>query len=240
MSDQIALSVEDVYIRYTVIPTFSLHKKGIRSKPIIVNAVNGVSFSMKKGEVVGIIGKNGSGKSTLLQSIAGVICPDRGSIDTYGNRVSLLALGNGFHRDLSGRENIVLSGMLMGYSKAEVLNRMPEIISFSELGEFIDYPVRTYSSGMYSKLAFSISTVLDTDIILIDEVLSVGDEKFRQKSYLRLHELISDNTHTVILVSHSLDKAKLLCDRIIWMEDGRIRIMGNPEAVVAAYESAEA
>ena len=236
---QVALTVDDVFIRYTLIPTFSLRKKAIRKKPVTVDAVNGVSFSLEKGEVVGIIGKNGSGKSTLLQAIAGVISPDRGSIETHGNKVSLLALGNGFHRDLSGRENIILSGMLMGHSKAEVLNRMEEIISFSELGEFIDYPVHTYSSGMYSKLAFSISTILNTDIILIDEVLSVGDEKFKRKSYARVRELISDNTRTVILVSHSLDKVKLLCDRVIWMDDGRILLTGDPEAVVAAYESAD-
>ena len=239
MSEQIALSLEDVHVSYTIMPTFSLRKSGKRVSRITVNAVNGVSFSLTKGEVVGIIGKNGSGKSTLLQAIAGIISPDSGTIDARGNRVSLMALGNGFHRDLSGRENIILAGMLMGYSKAEVLARMDAIIEFSELGEFIDYPVRTYSSGMYSKLTFSISSILDTSIILIDEVLSVGDEKFRKKSYKKLRELIEDNAHTVIFVSHSLDKVKLLCDRVIWMDEGKIRRSGNPKAVVAEYEETE-
>lgn len=235
MSKTPALTLQDVRVSYTLSPSFSISQRARREKTVSINAVDGVSFEIHKGEVVGIIGSNGAGKSTLLQTIAGILTPDSGSIDTHGNKVSLMSLGNGFHRDLSGRENIILSGMLMGYSKAEVLRRMEEIIAFSELEAFIDYPVRTYSSGMYSKLSFAITTILDNDIILIDEVLSVGDERFKQKSFRRLRKLIEDSSHTVVLVSHSLDKVRALSDRVVWMENGRIRRIGQPGTLVRAY-----
>ena len=201
--------------------------------------IDDISLTIRQGEFVALLGHNGCGKSTTLKMLTRILRPNEGTIAENGRVSSIIELGAGFHPDLSGRENIILAGMLMGYSKAEVLERMDAIIEFSELGEFIDYPVRTYSSGMYSKLTFSISSILDTSIILIDEVLSVGDEKFRKKSYKKLRELIEDNSHTVIFVSHSLDKVKLLCDRVIWMDEGKIRRSGNPKAVVAEYEETE-
>ncbi len=239
MNKEIALSLDNVVISYVITSSLSIMRRKNRRKTVCINAVNGVSFELSKGEVIGIIGKNGAGKSTLLQAIAGLIETDSGTIDTKGNKASLMALGSGFHSDLSGRENIVLSGMLMGYPKSVVLDRMDEIIAFSELEEFIDYPVRTYSSGMYSKLSFSIATILDTDIILVDEVLSVGDERFKKKSFRQLRKLIEDDSHTVILVSHSLDKVRLLCDRVIWLEGGRIRKIGLPAEVISEYLTEE-
>ena len=235
MQTDTALSLDNVYINYTITSSISLLRRKRQPKSMQIHAVNGVSFELSKGEVLGMIGENGAGKSTLLQAIAGLIETDSGTIDTKGNRVSLMSLGCGFHADLSGRENIILSGMLMGYSKSTVLERIGEIIAFSELEEFIDYPVRTYSSGMYSKLSFSIATILDTDIILVDEVLSVGDERFKQKSFRKLRKLIEDDSHTVILVSHSLDKIRLLCDRVLWLEAGTVRKIGKPKDVIPEY-----
>ncbi len=239
MAEEVALAIEDVFISYTITSPHSLHRKKLQTENVRIDAVNGVSFKVNKGEVMGIIGENGAGKSTLLQAIAGIIEVDSGIIETYGNKVSLMSLGSGFHQNLSGRENIILSGMLMGYSKSAVLEKMDEIISFSELEDFINYPVRTYSSGMYSKLSFAISTILDNDIILIDEVLSVGDERFKQKSFRHLRKLITDDAHTVILVSHSLDKVKMLCDRVIWMEKGQIRKIGKTREIIADYLAEE-
>ncbi len=239
MAKDIALSVEDVFVSYVITSSHSLLRRKQKQKKILINAVNGVSFKVSRGEVLGIIGKNGAGKSTLLQSVAGIIEVDRGTIDTRDNKVSLMSLGSGFHQNLSGRENIILSGMLMGFSKADVQERMDEIISFSELSDFIDFPVRTYSSGMYAKLSFAINTILDNDILLIDEVLSVGDERFKQKSYRHLRKLITDDAHTVILVSHSLDKVKTLCDRVIWMDNGRILQIGAPREVITDYLAGE-
>ncbi len=238
MEKDIALVLDHVSIRYTVMNSVSLRSRNFKRKqPGIIRAVNDVSFTVNKGEVVGIIGENGSGKSTMLQAIAGIFDVDEGVIDTKGNRVSLLSLGVGFHNDLSARENIILCGMLMGYSKAQILERMDEIIAFAELEDFIDYPVRIFSSGMRARLTFSISMILDTDIILIDEVLSVGDENYKRKSYKKLRELISQQDTTVLLVSHSLEKLPALSDRVIWMENGSVRKIGDPETVIREYQA---
>ncbi len=239
MEKETVLSLEHVSVRYVITNSISLTGCRRQKKAAgIIRAVNDVSFTVSKGEVVGIIGENGSGKSTLLQAAAGIFEADEGVIETYGNRVSLLSLGTGFHNDLSARENIILCGMLMGYTKAQILERIDEIIAFAELEEFIDFPVRTYSTGMRSRLTFSISMILDTDIILIDEVLSVGDENYKRKSYQRLKELIRNKDHTVLLVSHNLDKLPSLCDRVIWMEKGSIKTIGEPKATVKAYQAA--
>lgn len=182
----IALDVNHVSIDYKDLSHMSLAKslkKGEVKKANVVRAVNDVTFSVNKGEILGIVGRNGSGKTTLLRSIAGIFQPDEGIIDTHGNRVSLMAIGIGFNQNNTGRENILKSGMLLGCNLDYVKERMDEIIEFSELGDFIDRPVRTYSSGMYSKLSFSVTAILDTDIMLVDEVLSVGDERFRKKSF---------------------------------------------------------
>lgn len=199
-------------------------------------AVKHVSFQVPKGNILGIIGKNGSGKSTLLNAIAGIFAPDSGTIDLKGNSVSLLSIGVGFQRELTGRENILLSGMLLGFTEKEVRDKTEEIIRFAEIGDFIDAPVRTYSSGMYSKLAFSITAILETDIMLVDEVLSVGDSKFKKKSYNKMKQLISDENRTVIIVSHAMETLGDLCSEILWLHDGEVRMYGEAGEVLAAYE----
>lgn len=235
---EIAIDVKKVSLRYRIMKRQSI--KHIFSKKENKNsdfftAVDDVSFSLEKGTIMGIVGKNGSGKSTLLNTIAGIMSPDSGSIDLHGNTVSLLSIGVGFQKNLSGRDNIVLCGMMLGFSQKHIMEKMDEIIEFSELGTFIDSPVRTYSSGMYSKLAFSITAILETDIILIDEVLSVGDAKFKKKSYAKMKELISDANRTVLIVSHSNSTLKELCDCLMWMHDGKIKMFGDTEEVLQAY-----
>lgn len=185
MKNSIALTVDHVSIDYKDISHMSLAKSLRRDsakRASVVRAVNDISFEVHQGEILGIVGRNGSGKTTLLRAVAGIFQPDEGVIDTHGNRVSLMAIGIGFNANNTGRENILKSGMLLGCELEYVKSRMDEIIEFSELGEFIDRPVRTYSSGMYSKLSFAVTAILDADIMLIDEILSVGDEKFRKKS----------------------------------------------------------
>lgn len=234
-----AINVKDLKIRYRSLNKISIRKSLFslrKSKVEVFEAVRGISFDVKQGEIVGITGKNGSGKSTLLRAIAGIFAPDEGSIDLNGHTISLLSIGVGFQKKLTGRENIYLSGMLLGFSEEEINDKMKEIIEFSELGDFIDRPVKTYSSGMYSKLAFSITAVLETEIMLIDEVLSVGDSKFKKKSYKKMKQLISNEERTVIIVSHSQDTLQKLCDRIIWLHDGKIKMDGTPEEVLPKYE----
>ena len=218
--------------------SFSLRKSlgQIRQRRDSYEALRGVSFTVPKGKIIGIIGKNGSGKSTLLKTIAGVFSPDEGTIDTFGNRLSLLAIGIGFQTTLSGYENIFLSGLLLGFTEKEIRARLPEIIEFSELGDFIYKPVQTYSSGMHSKLAFSITAFLDTEIILIDEVLSVGDMSFREKSYAKMKEIISHKDKTVMIVSHSNASILELCDDVLWIHDGLVKEYGPAAEVVENYE----
>ncbi len=237
MSDY-AIEVKDLCINYKGVKSYSLKKNlfNKKNKAEVVEAVKNVSFQLEKGEILGIVGKNGSGKSTLLRAIAGIFAPNSGTIDLHGNSVSLLALGVGFQRELTGRENIILVGMLLGFTEKQVREKMDEIIAFSELGKFIDAPVRTYSSGMYSKLAFSITAVLETDIMLIDEVLSVGDMRFKRKSYQKMQELISDKNRTVIIVSHELKTLAKLCTKILWINDGEFVQYGDTREVLAEYE----
>ena len=187
--EEYSITVRDLKIRYKSVQAYSIKKSLLRLKGVdteAFEAVRGISFDVKQGEILGITGKNGSGKSTLLRALANIFSADEGSIDLHGHSVSLLAIGVGFKNEMTGRENIMLSGMLLGFSEKEVRERMDEIIDFAGLGKFIDMPVRTYSSGMYSKLAFSITAILETDIMLIDEVLSVGDEKFKKESYAKM------------------------------------------------------
>lgn len=234
-----AISVNDLWIRYKSVNAYSIKKNLFKLKKAeceTFEAVKGVSFDVEEGEILGIIGKNGSGKSTLLRSIANIFTPDSGTINLYGRSISLLSIGVGFQGNLTGRENILLSGMLLGFDEAEIRKRMNEIIEFSELGKFIDKPVRTYSSGMYSKLAFSITAILETDIILIDEVLSVGDEKFKKKSYDKMKNLISQDNKTVVIVSHSLGTLEELCNRVLWLHDGVIKKIGEPKEVIKEYK----
>ncbi len=234
-----AIEVKDLVLRYRILNKMSIRKslfKMKKSKTEVFEAIRGISFQVQKGQIMGIVGKNGSGKSTLLKTLSGIFSPDEGSVDLHGHSVSLLSIGVGFQKDLTGRENIYLSGMLLGFSEQQVAELIDEIIEFSELGKFIDRPVRTYSSGMYSKLAFSITSTLKTDIMLIDEVLSVGDAKFKKKSYARMKELISDKERTVIIVSHNSDTIRKLCDSVLWMHEGQIKMQGEPETVMQAYE----
>lgn len=203
----------------------------------VVHAIQDVSFDVEHGEILGIIGRNGSGKSTMLKAMAGIFQPDSGYIDLKGNSVSLMSIGVGFNEEVSGRKNIILSGMLLGFTEEEMLRKTPEIIEFAEIGEFIDMPVRTYSSGMHSKLAFSITANLDTDIVLIDEVLSVGDERFRIKSLEKMRELITDANRTVIMVSHDMPTMLDLCDRVLWIDGGKLMEIGNPEIVIEHYRN---
>ncbi len=235
------ISVKDVKIRYRYLKKISLIKSMFSLKKLAkaeyFEAVKGVSFEVEKGQILGIVGKNGSGKSTLLRAIAGIFSPDEGSIDLHGHSVSLLSIGVGFQAPLTGRENIYLSGMLLGFSQEKINERIDEIIEFSELGKFVDRPVKTYSSGMYSKLAFSITAILETEIMLIDEVLSVGDAKFKKKSYEKMRELISDKNRTVIIVSHSTETLQKLCDNILWIHDGEIKMMGTTEEVLPEYNN---
>lgn len=234
-----AIEVDGLKVRYRSLNKLSIKQSLFKFKKGNVEtfeAIKGISFRIKEGEIVGIIGKNGSGKSTLLRTLAGIFAADEGTIDMHNHSVSLLSIGVGFQKKLTGRENILLSGLLLGFTKEEIENKMEEIIEFSELGKFIDKPVRTYSSGMHSKLAFSITAVLETEIILIDEVLSVGDAKFKKKSLKKMKELISHQDRTVVIVSHSMDTLKKLCDTIIWMHDGEIIKIGPTIEILEEYD----
>ena len=234
-----AIEVRDVRISYKLIKKFSIQRNLLRrdyEKAEEFEAVKGISFDVGKGEILGIIGKNGSGKSTLLRAIAGVYAPNEGTIDLKGNSVSLLSLGVGFKDTLTGRDNIYLSGMLLGFSKEQIQEKEEEIIDFAELGDFIDRPVKTYSSGMYSKLAFSITSNLETDIMLVDEVLSVGDERFQKKSLEKMENLINDKDRTVVIVSHSIETLDELCDRVMWLDSGVIKEIGETEMVLDKYK----
>ncbi len=233
-----AIEIRDVHIHYKLMKNFSIQRNLLKrdaEKAEVFEAVRGVSFDVSKGEILGIIGKNGSGKSTLLRAIAGVFSPNRGTIDLKGHSVSLLSLGVGFKDTLTGRDNIFLSGMLLGFHKDQIREKEEAIIEFSELGKFIDMPVKTYSSGMYSKLAFAITSSLETDIMLVDEVLSVGDEHFKKKSMARMEELIGDKNRTVLIVSHTIETLQKLCDRILWMNDGLVTEIGGTEQVLKRY-----
>ena len=234
----IAITVKNLHIVYQELDKTSIRASWSKKKKKVeeFEALKGVSFEVEEGKILGIIGKNGSGKSTLLRAIAGIFSPDKGSINLHNNSVSLLSIGVGFNNKLTGYENIYLSGMLLGFSEEEIKNKEKDIIEFADIGKFIYKPVKTYSSGMYSKLAFAITAILETDIILIDEVLSVGDDKFKEKSYNKMKELISDEKRTVVIVSHSLGTIKELCDEAIWLNDGEIVDRGKPEVIINKYK----
>lgn len=210
---------------------FSRNKKQKRE------VLKGVSAKIKKGEVVALIGTNGSGKSTLLKLLTKIIYPTSGKIQTDGKLTSLLELGAGFHPDFSGRENIYFNASIFGLTRKEIDNRLADIIEFSELENYIDNPVRTYSSGMYMRLAFSVAINVDADILLIDEILSVGDEHFQSKCYAKMKEL-KEEGKTMVFVTHSMSAVKELCDRTIWLCDGKIKMDGNTNEVVDAYVEA--
>lgn len=198
------------------------------------SVLKGINLKIKKGEVVALIGTNGSGKSTLLKLMTKIIYPNSGKITTYGKLTSLLELGAGFHPDFSGRENIYFNASIFGLTRKEIDERLEDIIKFSELESFIDNPVRTYSSGMYMRLAFSVAINVDADILLIDEILSVGDEHFQNKCFEKMQELKKEGK-TMVFVTHSMQSVKKLCDRAVWLCEGKIKMDGNTSKVVDAY-----
>lgn len=193
-----------------------------------------INLEIKKGETVALIGVNGSGKSTLLKLMTKIIYPTKGNIEVNGKLTSLLELGAGFHPDFTGRENIYFNASIFGLTRAEIEKRVDDIIEFSELGEFIDNPVRTYSSGMYMRLAFSVAINVDAEILLIDEILAVGDQHFQDKCFKKLEEL-KNSEKTIVIVSHSLGSIEKLCDRAIWIYNGEVYRDGNSSEVIKEY-----
>ena len=198
-------------------------------------ALNHVSFSVNKGETLGLIGRNGAGKSTMLKVISGILKPTEGTVVTRGNVVPMLEVGNGFDFDLTGRENIFLNGAILGYSEEFLNEKYDEIVDFSELQDFIDVPIRNYSSGMLARLAFSIASLVEPEILIVDEILSVGDAAFQEKSRARMMELMGGGT-TVLFVSHSLEQIREMCQKVVWLEHGKIKMQGGVESVCDVYE----
>lgn len=198
-------------------------------------ALDHVSFEVKKGETLGLIGRNGAGKSTVLKVISGILKPTSGRVVCHGNVVPMLELGSGFDMDLTGRENIFLNGAILGYSKAFLLEKYDEIVEFSELGGFIDAPIRNYSSGMLARLAFSVATVVKPEILIVDEILSVGDAAFQEKSRKRMMELMGGGT-TVLFVSHDFRQMAEMCNRVLWLEHGKTKMQGDAVAICQAYQ----
>ena len=197
-------------------------------------ALDHVSFTVRKGETLGLIGRNGAGKSTMLKVISGILKPTEGSVTCHGNVVPMLELGSGFDMDLTGRENIFLNGAILGYDEEFLKEKYKEIVKFSELGQFIEVPIRNYSSGMLARLAFSIATVVQPEILIVDEILAVGDAQFQEKSKKRMLELMGGGT-TVLFVSHSIEQTQAMCSRAIWLEKGKVRMVGDAKELCDAY-----
>jgi ABC-type polysaccharide/polyol phosphate transport system ATPase subunit len=236
-----SIKVEDVSITYrtaverrqTLVGTMHRLRRG---KQVMkeIKAVRGVSFDVPKGTVLGIVGANGAGKSTLVRAMAGILPPTSGRIEVHGKVSTLLALGVGFDRKMTGRQNVVLGGLAAGLSRAQVEEQYEEIVEFAELEEFMDMPMRTYSSGMYSRLAFSVAVTMAPDILLIDEALSTGDARFRRKSFDKMRELCNAD-RTIVLVSHAMRSMRELCDEAIWLHKGEQKMYGAPGDVIRAY-----
>jgi ABC-type polysaccharide/polyol phosphate transport system ATPase subunit len=240
-SDDLSIRVEDVSVTYRTsferAPTLksTMLRLGRRERVVReIEALKDVSFQIGHGTVLGIVGANGAGKSTLMRTVAGILPPTEGRVEVRGRVSTLLALGVGFNKDLSGRENVVLGGLAGGLSRDQMAAKFDDIVAFAELGEFMDLPMRTYSSGMYGRLAFSVAVNMDPDILLIDEALSVGDARFRRKSFEKMRELCGQ-ARTIVLVSHALGSISELCDQAIWMHLGEMRKWGEPDAVIEAY-----
>ena len=198
-------------------------------------ALDDVSFTVKKGEVLGLIGHNGAGKSTILKIISGIVKPTNGSVQIAGNVVPMLELGSGFDFDMTGRENIFLNGAILGYSEEFLKKKYDEIVDFSEIGQFIDVPLRNYSSGMIARLGFSVATVVEPEVLIVDEVLAVGDAAFQEKSKKRMMELMGGGS-TVLFVSHGIAQIRELCDRVVWLDHGKVKMYGETKEVCDAYE----
>ncbi|MBE2940085.1 ABC transporter ATP-binding protein [Anoxybacillus flavithermus] len=240
MSSDIAIKVENLSKIYQIYdkPIDRLKQslfRGRRKYYREFTALNNVSFQIRKGETVGIIGRNGSGKSTLLQILAGTLTPTSGSVEVNGRVAALLELGSGFNPEFTGRENVYMNGAILGISKEEMDRRFNEIAEFADIGDFIDQPVKTYSSGMYVRLAFSIAINVDADILIVDEALAVGDIKFQIKCIDKMKEIKNKGT-TILFVSHSGEQVKRFCDRAIWLQNGNVRHIGSSSEVVNQYE----
>ena len=198
-------------------------------------ALNHVSFEVRKGETLGLIGHNGAGKSTMLKVISGILKPTEGHVTCHGNVVPMLELGSGFDMELTGKENIFLNGAILGYSEEFLNEKYEEIAAFSELGRFLDMPIRNYSSGMLARLAFSVATVVNPEILIVDEILAVGDAAFQAKSRQRMMEMMGGGT-TVLFVSHNLSQIREMCNRVVWLEHGTVKMVGPAQEVCDAYE----
>lgn len=237
--NDVAIRVKDVYKTFKLFQDkhYTLKERIVfwKNKNVDYHEVlKDIDLVIKKGENVALIGTNGSGKSTLLKLLTKIIYPTKGEIKTYGKLTSLLELGAGFHQDFTGRENIYFNASIFGLTAKEIDARVNDIIEFSELGEFIDSPVRTYSSGMYMRLAFSVAINVDAEILLIDEILAVGDQRFQEKCFNKLNEL-KNSGKTIVIVSHNLDSVKELCDRGIWIYEGKVRMDDEINKVVDEY-----
>lgn len=237
-----AVKVEGLGLTYRTTlekkPTFkkTLARLGRRERIVHkIEAVRNVSFEVPHGTVLGIIGVNGAGKSTLMRTVAGILPPTEGRVEVHGRVSTLLALGVGFKGSLTGRDNVVLGGLAAGLTREQLAAKYEEIAEFAELGDFMDLPMRTYSSGMYGRLAFSVAVNMQPDILLIDEALSVGDARFKQKSFDKMRELC-DEARTILIVSHALTGIAQLSNEILWMHDGEIAMRGEPETVIEAYK----
>ena len=227
------LGIEKVfYLKQAFINLFIPKKK--KPKKEYFWALKDVDFHVDKGEVVGLIGSNGAGKSTLLKVVSGVMKPTKGKVEVHGNISPMIELGAGFDPELTARENIYLNGAILGYSKEFIDEKFDEIVEFSELKDFLEVPVKNFSSGMTAKLAFSIATVVDPEILIVDEILSVGDIKFQEKSKNKMMSMINGGT-TVLYVSHSLKSIKELCNKVVWIEHGKVQMIGEAKKVCDAY-----
>ena len=240
-SDRVRIRVDDVSVTYRTslerAPTLksTLLRLGRRQRIIReIEALKRVSFQVPHGKVMGVVGANGAGKSTLMRTVAGILPPTEGRVEVHGRVSTLLSLGVGFNKKLTGRENVVLGGLAAGLTRAELREKYDEIVDFAELEDFMDMPMRTYSSGMYGRLAFAVAVAMHPDILIIDEALSVGDARFRRKSFEKMRELCGED-RTILLVSHALGSIEKLCDEAIWMDKGRMRMWDEPHAVVEAY-----
>ena len=240
INNEIAIKVDHVYKSFNIYydrantlkerALFWMRNKRKEKREVLKD----ITLDIKKGETVALIGVNGSGKSTLLKLMTQIIFPNKGTIETNGKLTSLLELGAGFHPDFSGRENIYFNSSIFGLTRKEIDKRIEKVIEFSELQEFIDNPVRTYSSGMYMRLAFSVAINVDADILLIDEILSVGDQHFQEKCFNKMRELKQEGK-TMVFVTHSMDSVRKLCDRAVWLSNGIIRMDGDTNEVVNEY-----
>jgi ABC-type polysaccharide/polyol phosphate transport system ATPase subunit len=233
-SEQPALVTRNIRVVYEIYGerAFGKFRRPVRD----VVALDDVSLTVNKGEALGVIGSNGAGKTTLIRVMAGTLPPNEGRVDTFGLEAQMLGLGAGFNRTLTGRRNIYLGGLAAGMTKNEIDDAFDEIVGFAELGLAIDRPVETYSSGMSSRLAFAVAIQNEPDILLIDEALAVGDESFKQKSKARMERML-ENTGTIVMVSHGVGRLRKFCDRILWMDQGRIMAIGDPSEVVAKYRA---